>query len=299
MPIASPRLQRLRELVPTREASLERLPAQLRLPRSELTPEEKAHREKLTAARRALKAAERKHASRVRTARRQLRGAERAHDAAVRSARKALEKSERAAAAAVTDVEGRLATVSSGRKLGTFGPLVVYEDRLDTGDEIVPLPPGFRALVGPPAALAPSGEPGDGDRVVDGRGKPRRHLDAKRVYLALQDGDRRLLVEARDEDAARAFAELVNLAALNVDRITRVRSEAGAELDTRLTQVRREQTAVVDQAHAKLLAVQSDREAIETATRALADTEADTAEIERRREELAAVERAADEPTAE
>ena len=189
--------------------------------------------------------------------------------------------------------------MSSGRKLGTFGALVVYEDRLDTGDEIVPLPPGFRALVGPPAALAPSGEPGDGDRVVDGRGKPRRHLDAKRVYLALQDGDRRLLVEARDEDAARAFAELVNLAALNVDRITRVRSEAGAELDTRLMQVRREQTAVVDQVHAKLLATEADREAIETATRALADTEADTAEVERRREELAAVERAADEPTAE
>ena len=134
---------------------------------------------------------------------------------------------------------------------------VVYEDRLDTGDEILPLPPGFRALVGPPAALAPSGEPGDGDRVVDGRGKPRRHLDAKRVYLALQDGDRRLLVEARDEDAARAFAELVNLAALNVDRITRVRSEAGAELDTRLMQVRREQTAVVDQVHAKLLATEA------------------------------------------
>jgi hypothetical protein len=299
MPIASPRLRRLRELVPIREASLERLPAQLRLPRSELTPEEKAHREELTTARRALRDAERRHASRVKSARRQLRGAERAHDAAVRSARKEFEKAEGAAESAVGEVEGRLATVTSGRKLGAFGALVLYEDRLDTGDEVVPLVPWFRALVGPPPALAPSGEPGEGDRVVDSRGKPRRRLNAKRVYLALQDGDRRLLVEARDEEAARAFAELVNLAALNVDRITRVRNEAGAELDTRLTQVRREQTAAVDQAHAKLLAVQADREAIETAARALADTEADTVEIERLREGLAAVERAAVGSTAE
>jgi hypothetical protein len=298
VPTDSQRLRRLRELVPTREAATDQLPNQPRLQRTELTPEDRAHRDAVDAARRDLRGAERRHASAVKAARRELRDAERAHSSAVSSARKQLAKAERTAESIVGEIEGRLSSVSQGRKLAALGALVLYEDRLDTSDEVVRLTPTFRAWVGPPGAFPPSPEPA-GERIVDSRGRPRRRLNAKRVYLALEDGYRRLLVEARDEQEARAFAELVNVAALNVNRVSRVRDEAGVELDARLRTTRREQTALVDHAHARLLEAEADREAVENAARALADVEADTAEVERLREALAAVERSGPEASAE
>jgi hypothetical protein len=259
---------------------------------SDLTPDEAAHRSAVTAARRALREAESRHAARVRAARQELRRAEQAHATSVRSAGKELRRAEREAEGALGEAGRRLPGAAAAQELGVYGTFILFQDRLDTGFGIVPLTSSFRAYVAPMTALAQAlSETHPPTRIVDARGRPRRRPSPKRTYLVLHGEDVRLLVESRDEEAARSFAELVRVAALNVDRITNARREAEAGREGQLAGVRLEHAARIEDARERLETAEGDRAEIEAATRTLAEVEADTAEIDRLREELAAVER--------
>lgn len=110
------------------------------------------------------------------------------------------------------------------------------------------------------------------------------------MYLALEGGDTRLLVEAKDERAARAFAGLVDVAVLNVDRVVQARRHAGADHEREVADVRRAQAVHVERARGELEVAVADRDRVDAAARALADAEADTDDIVERREALATVE---------
>jgi hypothetical protein len=246
----------------------------------------------VTAARRALRDAERSHEARVRAARLELRRAEDAHAAAVRTAGKELRRAERAAEGAVGEAGRKLPVAAGAQELGGYGTFILFQDRIDTGFGIVPLTPTFRAYVAPMTALAQAlSETNPPTRIVDARGRARRRLTAKRMYLVLHGEDVRLLVESRDEEAARSFADLVRVAALNVDRITTARREFDQDRERRLAGVRLEHEADLEGARERLETAEAERAEIEAAARALAEVEADTAEIDRLREELAAAER--------
>jgi hypothetical protein len=244
---------------------------------------------------RGLSEAEREHTSRVRTARRTLRRTERAHRAAVEAARKKLRNAERTAASAIADVERNRVAATTPRELGRYGSLRVYEDHIDTGSGTVPLTPESRAVVGPVPVLARTlPESGVPDRIIDAKGRDRSPswVRTDRIYLALECARTRLLVEVRDESEAREFAGLVNVAVLNVHRLIQARHEARMDLDRQLGEVREEQRAAVEQARRQFDAVEAGREPVDAAADALAAAEADTGEIVRRRDQLAAIERA-------
>jgi hypothetical protein len=210
----------------------------------------------------------------------------------VRSAGKDLRRAEREAAGAVGEAGRKLPVAAAAQELGAYGTFLLFQDRIDTGFGIVPLTSSFRAYVAPMTALAQAlSETSPPTRIVDTTGRPRRRLTAKRMYLVLHGEDVRLLVESRDEEAARSFAELVRVAALNVDRITTARREAEAGRESQLAGVRLEHEARIEDARGRLETAEADRADVESATRALAEAEADTAEIDRLREELAAAER--------
>jgi hypothetical protein len=212
----------------------------------------------------------------------------------VRSAEKALRDAERTATTAVGRAEHRLVAATGTRELARYGALRLFEDRIDTGHEVILLAPGFRAFVGPVPVVARTGaEAGIPHRVLGARGA---RLRDDRMYLALEGGDTRLLVEAKDEDAARSFAEVVDVAALNVDRVARARRHAGTDHEREVASVRSSQAAHVERAREALAAVELDRDRVETAARALAEAEADVAEVLERREALAAVERSDQSP---
>jgi hypothetical protein len=193
-------------------SSLAQLSERIRLSRSDLTPEEATHRSEVAAACRRLHDAGQRHATRVRAAKRQLHDAERAHASVLRSARKDVQRAERTAEGAIGEAGRKLPRPAEARELGAYGAFLLYEDRLDTGFGIVPLTSSFRAFVAAPPALGQTPpEVGAPDRIVDERGRRRRRLKAKRMYLVLQGVDTRLLVESRDEQAAWAFEVLESL----------------------------------------------------------------------------------------
>jgi hypothetical protein len=293
--MALPQLPQRRATERSRIPAVEGLLNRLRDPGPELTPEERVRRAAVGVALRGLSEAEREHASRVRTARQTLRRTERAHRAAVEAAGKKLRKAERTAASAIADVEHKRVAATSPRELGRYGSLRVFEDHIDTGTGTVPLAPESRAVIGPVSVLARTlPESGVPDRVIDvkGRYRSRSWIRSDRIYLALECPRTRLLVEVRDESEAREFAALVNVAVLNVDRLIRARHEAQMDLDRQVGEVREEQRAAVEEARSQLEAVEAGRDPVEAAADALAAAEADTGEIVRRREQLAAIERA-------
>lgn len=282
--------------IPSRLPSLGPLVARVRLAawlaRARPTPEERAQRAALDGARQALRDAEHEHASRIRAKRRELQHAEHEHAAAVRSAQAELSEAERTEQAAIGELERKLTTFTGTRELARYGPFRLYDDRIETGREPIPVVAGLRALVAAGEVVAYARPESSGAaRILDPGGHPRRHTTPKprRTYLVIDAAGSQVLLEAHADPAAEAFAEMVNVAALNADRVARARSGATAELERELSQLRQRRDAAVAEATGKLEAAEADLAAVEAARQALAEAEGDTAEIARRREALASL----------
>ena len=120
-----------------------------------------------------------------------------------------------------------------------------------------------------------------------GKGKRR----AKRVYLLLETPEFASALRCTSEDEeARAFADLVNIAALNAADFARTRSEAITQAEANLARLRAKRSAAIERAAQHHAEVEADQSAIEDARRALLETEKDIVDLEECRARLAALE---------
>jgi hypothetical protein len=275
--------------------NLARLPAWARADRLEAidlpwrndTPAERAQRE----ARQAVSQAERRYTAQVRDRRRALAKAERAHEQAVRRAQNSLAEAERSGDRQIRSTEAAIRSATSGGELRRFLQLRLYEDRLVTPEVAVPVEPGLRAVVGTDDTVRALASPYTRSRLQD-RHAPGRHVGPRRLrgghtYLLVETGATSILVpcdeQAKDADA---FAQAVNVTALNADRLAARRMSAAGELVGELQERRSRRDAAVAEAHRALEDVESDTAAIDSARAELAAAEADTAEVDRARAEL-------------
>ncbi len=247
----------------------------------------------------ALAASEKEQANRIKEIRKQLRDAERGHERAVAAAQSELARRRKEQEQRVKQARKRYESMRSTlapMEIARFGKSILYEDRIVTKQGEALLQRGVTAVadtaakiaIARPVAvarLAASGEVnGRAFRAVQG-------YDARRFYLLVEAPELVTLISCRnaDEQAAREFAERVNVAALNARRIDREREETLGDAQHELDAAETQQDAVVaaDNEVARLMA---DTEAIDLARSRLEEAEADTVAIDAQRDRIAELE---------
>jgi hypothetical protein len=244
----------------------------------------------LAEARRALREAERAYRGRVGEARRSLSRAEKQHEQARRSTVQALQAAERRERSALARANAVLEAAETARELARFGDLRLSDQAILGPSGQAPLSPSVHAAVEPAATLAAArhaalsrlaASTGNAD-VLKGLD---RHPD--RLYLLVEAPELVCLTAcSSDEEGARRFAEVVNVAALNADRFAQRRSDGMNEATVELEQIRTTAHAEVERLEAELRAVEADADEVEAARRDLAHEEADTDRVELCRAEL-------------
>jgi hypothetical protein len=209
----------------------------------------------------------------------------------VRQARNALAQAERGGDRQILATEAAIRSATSGGEIQRFLQLRLYEDRLETPEVALAVEPGLRAIVGTDETLRALALPPTRSRLQDrnaaGRHVGTRRLRSRHTYLLVETSAISVVV-ACDEHAreAAAFAQAVNVTALNADRLAAKRLTAAGDLVGDLQEHRDRREAAVVEASRALEAVESDTAAIDAARAELAAAEADTAEIDRARGEL-------------
>ena len=230
------------------------------LSREEVTPEEQVRRHELKAATR------------------RQRDAEKEHEKGIKDAAKALKQAQKEYDRAVMAAENALAAARANKKLASLRGVRVYDDRIETPEGTAQLSAAVRADVDTAGGLQHS------SRVTVTRlatmgvfalaFKKKKIHDSRELYLVIETPD---FMSIQNLDAnlgphARALVATINTAVKQAERLRASRASAIASAQDSLNRVR------------------ADRSGVEAAERALAKVTADTAEIERCRAEVVALE---------
>ena len=256
--------------------------------RTDLPLEEAERRLHVKEARRALHEAEKAYAATIRERRRELVAAEREHERAVRQARDELMRVEGERARRMQEARQRLASVQAAlapRHLGSYGRVVLFEDRIVTPDGEAALLPGVTAMVDTAAILAVRRRAAlsrlAAGSMVDGLLPAARPHDAHKLYLLVETHEFASVVPCRRADADRVseFAARVNVAALNAPRLARERADGvrGAERELELIEA---DVVAVERAGASLVEVEAHTGRMESARAGLAAAEAATGGVD-------------------
>lgn len=229
------------------------------------TPEEKAQDAAVRAAEKRGRQVTREHEKAVRAAEQRLRQVTGEHEKAVKAARKELQR------ATTPKKLGRFKTDAVGNWKDAFKgsrEFVLYDDKIVTPSGSHPLTPSVEATVDSAGNLMQKSRStltrmGAGAVIAGPVGlllgaavKKNRAVDARELFLMVQGedwADTTNCDPAKEGAKVRAFAQAVNVAARNVERVKAERASAVAHGQRRLAQV------------------EGDRDAIEAAERHLAE----------------------------
>jgi hypothetical protein len=275
-----PRLTRPDAAARAERAAQRRERAALRRARFALRRARWSHRLRIWKARHALGQVERAHAREVTKAQSRLRTAEDLHERKLRAA------------------EAALTTARAPRQLARYGDLILSENQIKTGAGAVALSSKARAVVETAANLLAAGFPrfshpgGAGRSTGSVLAELRKH--PRREYLLVESPEFLTLVRChRDDQEAEAFAQQLNVAALNVDAFEQKRRAAMEQRKQELMRLETAPAPEIEEAKAALAAAEGDTAPVEAARTTLPEVEADTGEIEQRQAELLELERAA------
>jgi hypothetical protein len=240
--------------------------------------------------------AELQRRSELRDATKQVRSVERAHRKAIKSAEKEFKQSKREYEQRIARAEAQLVELKSptGRRLGGYRGVVVFQRQVTTPQGSGPLA-GARATVDTAGALATKSRAtltrmaaggvllGPLGAVLSLGFKKHKEVDKRELYLLVEGNGFAGVVECPADDGmkAREFAAMLNSSAMQA-------AEYEAALPMHIEGAERElaaaraATAVRDQAHRQLLAVQNDEghlEAISGAKKRVAELGAGQAPI--------------------
>jgi hypothetical protein len=267
------------------------------LPREPPSPEEKARRSAVKQAKQQLRDARKAHSARVKECRKILAEAQREHKRGVRAAERALEEARRLDEDVIREAEAKRRLAGERELLASWGPLVLYDDRVEAPEGVAALARDTRAVVDIAENLvvrerAMARLAGEAPLAVLRRLEGRGGRGRSRLFIALETNRFVSVVpcDKGDPDEVREFARRVNVAALNVEELAQGRAEAIALAERALSRLTARRAAAVDEAERVLAAAEDDTTAIDAAQRALAAAEADTDEVERREAALRAIE---------
>jgi hypothetical protein len=261
------------------------------------TPEERAWRAEVKAAKRELRRAKRQHAARVREQRKAVAAAERAQALAIREAEGELAEAGRSDEEAFRRAEANVEVARQSDLLGRYGPLALYDDKVEAPEGTAPLTRATRAvvdvrlnLIQRERAIARLG--GEAHRAAVRALERRQGHGGAHLFLVLETSRFVTVIPCnRGEVEAHEFAQQVCVAALNAEDFARRRAEAVSLAERRLEHLGKKRGLAIGAAEQKLAEAKADTQAVDEARRALAAAEADTQEIKQRAAAVRTLER--------
>jgi hypothetical protein len=227
-----------------------------------------ASKAEIDRARKALQRAETDYRAAVKEAATALARAQRDREAALKRAREAVDEAEahhrRRISTAAHDVNAAI----KGQLLASYGPVNLYDDRLEAPDGSVPLDGAIRAS-------------------VEVQGQKTEKFDTREVTLLLDTPRFDSVIRCNPNDATpvREFAARINTAAKNADAHLRTHRERFASAKQALENAKADRKDAEDAAKF-LTAVEADTAAVDAAERAHKGAQANTGRIEAARQHL-------------